>query len=146
MKTEGSLYLPDWPRFAERDWQRIQKRLDEYDQEDAAFHLQQALEKYLKAFLLSQGWELEKVHTLSILLDKAAKYKPEIGKFIDLCERVENYYMVQRYPLSLDADIPFDEVVQDFASANRLRNMLLETFITKPQSGDQSQNPSAREE
>jgi HEPN domain-containing protein len=38
----------------------LKKRLDEDDHQDAAVHLQQALEKYLKAFLLANGWKLEK--------------------------------------------------------------------------------------
>jgi hypothetical protein len=34
------------------------------DGEGAALFLQQALEKYLKAFLLQHGWKLKKIHTL----------------------------------------------------------------------------------
>ncbi|MDZ7361886.1 MAG: HEPN domain-containing protein [candidate division KSB1 bacterium] len=52
-KREDSLFPQDWVRVAERDWQRVEKRLSEGDQEDAGFRLQQALEKYLKAFLLA---------------------------------------------------------------------------------------------
>jgi HEPN domain-containing protein len=120
MKKQDSLYPQDWLRVAERDWERIEKRLHEEDQEDASFHLQQALEKYLKAFLLANGWELEKTHEISALLEEAIKYKPELGVFSRLCNRVENYYFAERYPLSLDAGISLDEVTGDFQEAYRL--------------------------
>lgn len=49
------------------------------DADGAGFFLQQALEKYLKAFLLSQGWKLKKVHTLQSLLDEAAAFMPDLS-------------------------------------------------------------------
>ncbi|BAM00637.1 MULTISPECIES: HEPN domain-containing protein [Caldilinea] len=33
-----------------------------------AFHLQQAVEKYLKGFLLSTGWPLRRIHDLEVLI------------------------------------------------------------------------------
>lgn len=130
-KKEDSLYPPDWLRVAERDWQRVEKRLSEGDQEDAGFRLQQALEKYLKAFLLANNWELEKTHEITTLLEEATKFKPELSSFIDLCERIENYYFTERYPSTLDAGILFEEVERDFKGARQLREMILETFIQK---------------
>lgn len=50
-----SLYPPDWIKKAQKDMERVKKRLEDYDSEDAAFHLQQSFEKYLKAYLLSKG-------------------------------------------------------------------------------------------
>lgn len=130
MKTErqDSLFPPDWLKYADRDWKRVGNRLSDDDPEDAGFHLQQAIEKYLKAFLLANGWKLEKTHELSTLLKKAELYKPELGIFIDLCERIENYYFVERYPLFLEAGITVDEVERDFKAAYRLREIVLGAF------------------
>lgn len=33
-----------------------------------AFHLQQAVEKYLKGFLVSTGWPLRRIHDLEVLI------------------------------------------------------------------------------
>lgn len=56
--SEDSLYPPDWIRIAEKDWERTKRMLEDEDPEAAGFFLQQSLEKYLKAFLLQQGWQL----------------------------------------------------------------------------------------
>ncbi len=71
--------------------------LEDKDAEAAAFFFQQSLEKYLKAFLLQQGWKLLKIHELDALLDDAIAYKPELNRFYDLCERVAGYYFTERY-------------------------------------------------
>jgi len=130
-KRGDSLFPQDWVRVAERDWQRVEKRLSEGDQEDAGFRLQQALEKYLKVFLLANNWELDKTHAISKLLDEAVKYKLQLKSFTDLCERVENYYLVDRDPATLDAAIPLEQVEQDFKEAHQFRAMLLETLTPK---------------
>ena len=36
-----------------------------------AFHLQQAVEKYLKGYLLSQAWRLRRIHDLEVLIQEA---------------------------------------------------------------------------
>ena len=64
MTSEESLYLGDWLRIAERDWSRAERLLETLDPELAGFCLQQAVEKFLKAFLLSRGWELLRIHDL----------------------------------------------------------------------------------
>ncbi len=53
MPREESLYPADWIRIAEKDLRRVERLLDDQDPEGAGFHLQQAVEKFLKAFLLS---------------------------------------------------------------------------------------------
>ncbi len=61
-RNRESLYPNDWLRIAEKDWQRAHQLLDEHDPELAGFCLQQAVEKYLKAFLLSKKWQLRRIH------------------------------------------------------------------------------------
>lgn len=133
-KRKDSLYPQAWLRVAERDWQRVEKRLAEGDQEDAGFRLQQALEKYLKAFLLANGWELDKTHALSKLLNEAIKYKSGLNLYVDLCDRVENYYMADRYPAELDAGIALEEVEKDFHEAHQFREIVLAAFSKTPES------------
>ncbi len=143
-KRKDSLYPQDWLRVADRDWQRVEKRLAEGDQEDAGFRLQQAMEKYLKAFLLAGGWELDKTHDLSKLLAEAIKHKAEMNLFVDLCQRVENYYMADRYPSELDAGIALEEVEKDFKEARRLRAMILTKFGPASDSTTQSIQPAKK--
>lgn len=88
----------EWREYARRDWRRVDTMLGQQDPLAAAFFLQQALEKYLKASLISRGSELRKTHELERLLDAARDYAPELDRFRPLCERVSTYYVVERYP------------------------------------------------
>ena len=88
----------DWLEVARKDWTRALYMLEGEDVEAAGFFLQQSLEKYMKAFLLQHGWRLRELHELDALLDDTAKYKPDLERFRDLCERVSGYYLADRYP------------------------------------------------
>ena len=70
----------------------------EGDIEDAAFHLQQALEKGLKGFLLARGWELKRIHNLQVLLNDAVEFDSSLESFRSLCQQVNGYYLLERYP------------------------------------------------
>ncbi len=74
MLREESLYPADWLRIAGKDLRRVEPLLDDRDPEGAGFHLQQAVEKFLKAFLLSKGWQLKRIHNLETLLNSALVY------------------------------------------------------------------------
>lgn len=116
--------LAEWLEAARRDWRRVKRRIDERDIEDAAFHLQQALEKFLKGFLIGRGWELRKVHTLPALLDEAARDQAALDSFRDVCERVSEYYLLERYPpLIRSADR--DQLLRDVQDA---RSLILSLF------------------
>jgi len=100
--------------------------LKEEDEEGAAYFLQQSLEKYLKAFLLEQGWKLKRIHELDTLLDEAIKYKAEIELFKDLCERVSGYYFTQRYPIMEYIGVTCEDIQKDKIEAQNLIQVLAE--------------------
>ncbi len=54
----------EWLRIARQDWHRINVMLADEDGAGAGFYLQQSLEKYLKGFLVAEGWHLRKIHAL----------------------------------------------------------------------------------
>lgn len=91
-------YPLEWLEKAEQDLRRVSRRLAEGDTEDAAFHLQQAVEKFLKGFLISNGWKLRKIHDLEALLDDAARISPQLEKHRKLCQEITGYYLAERYP------------------------------------------------
>jgi hypothetical protein len=74
MPREESSYPADWLRIAEKDLGRVERLLSIQDSEAAGFYLQQAVEKFLKAFLLSKGWQLARIHDLEALLNQALTY------------------------------------------------------------------------
>ncbi|OHE56208.1 MAG: hypothetical protein A2Z47_04895 [Thermodesulfovibrio sp. RBG_19FT_COMBO_42_12] len=93
-----SLYPTDWIKKAKQDLDRVRRRLEDSDFEDGAFHLQQALEKYLKAYLLSKGWKLKRIHDLEELLDESIKHNPKFERFRKTCQKATGYYLIDRYP------------------------------------------------
>ncbi|MGD2248907.1 MAG: HEPN domain-containing protein, partial [Candidatus Methanofastidiosia archaeon] len=41
------------------------------------FHIQQAVEKYLKGYLIYKGWKLKKIHDIETLIIEAVKFDAE---------------------------------------------------------------------
>jgi HEPN domain-containing protein len=76
MPPEESRYVGDWVQIARKDLDRAKRMLEDADSEASGFFLQQAMEKYLKGFLLSEGWTLKRIHDLEILLNEAIKHDP----------------------------------------------------------------------
>lgn len=118
-----SRYPEDWLRVAARDFERVAKRLAEGDVEDAAFRLQQAIEKYLKGFLLSRGWSLKRLHDLNVLLTDAVRYHSELERYRTLCQQVTNWYVVERYP-AFEEGPSMAEVRQAYRQARTLVRQL----------------------
>lgn len=115
---EDSPYATDWLRVARQDWHRIHVMLADGDGEGAGLFLQQALEKYLKAFLLQHGWKLKKIHTLQSLLDDAMDVQTDLAPFRPVCERISGFYIAERYP-SLGGDLLEPEDVQNELPGSR---------------------------
>lgn len=60
--------------------------------------LQEAVERYLKGFLVAKGWPLRKIHSLSTLLDAAIEKDSRFKSFADLCESLTAQFWEQHYP------------------------------------------------
>jgi len=120
MRPDESTHAEDWLRIARKDLSRCRHLLAEDDPEAAGFFLQQALEKYLKAFLLSKGWLLKRIHDLEMLLNDCLRYDASLEPFRSLCQRVTDYYFVERYPLTLEAGIDAEDVRQSLSEAETL--------------------------
>ena len=99
IESKDSLDPKDWIGKAKKDARRVVVLLADNDVEGAGFHLQQAIEKYLKAYLISKGWKLEYIHDLVKLLNYAVKHNPDFERFRTLCKWVTDQYIIDRYPL-----------------------------------------------
>jgi len=119
MPPKDSLYPQDWFRLAARDFKRAEHLLNVDDPEGAGYHLQQAVEKYLKGFLLSKGWKLKRIHDLEVLLNDALKYEKALEKYRSLCQKITGYYMIDRYPLPAAPTLTKEEVQESVAEAEQ---------------------------
>jgi HEPN domain-containing protein len=104
MKQPDSTYPADWLGIADKDWARVDMLLPS-DPELAGFCLQQAVEKYLKAFLLAKGWTLRRLHNLEALLDQAVVHEPRFDAFRPVCQRITAFYFLERYPFMTPSSI-----------------------------------------
>jgi len=105
MASDEPRYPTDWLRNAERDWGRVDRLLQAGDAELAGFCLQQALEKFFKAFLLAKGWELQRIHDLEALLNAAMAYDPSLEPFRSPCQKITGFYLTERYPFLTETSL-----------------------------------------
>lgn len=119
MDPENSLYFRDWIAYGEEDLERAQILLNAEDLRGAAFHIQQAVEKYLKGFLLSKGWPLEPTPALDRLLNEALRYEPALERFRAACQRIAGYGRI-RYPPSVPFQLARDEIMGALDHARQL--------------------------
>ncbi len=124
-KSEESSLPEDWYRKAALDVRRSEILVDHDDPEGAAFHLQQALEKYLKGYLIAKGWPLKRIHDLEDLLDYAVDYDESLETFRSLCQEITEYYIEERYPLSLSSGLTVKEVRMKISRAKEFVEKLL---------------------
>jgi len=89
----------DWYMLAR---ERLEKADALFEQFGASYSgvelLQEALERYLKGYLISQGWTLQRIHNLAALLDSAIVINAEFKRFAQLCEALTAQYWQQHYP------------------------------------------------
>lgn len=110
MQPKESIYPHDWLSIAEKDFNRIQTMLNADDAEAAGFYLQQAVEKFLKAFLLSKNWRLQRIHDLEPLLNAALPFDPSFEAYRETVQLITGFYFVERYPLVLETGITEEDV------------------------------------
>ena len=110
MQNKESLYAKDWFKKADNDLKAAEILFNAKNLASASFHIQQAIEKYLKGYLLSKGWKLRRIHELDELLDEALSHNPDFQKFRSLCEIATEYYIEDRYPLLISSELNRDEL------------------------------------
>lgn len=98
MPHKESSLPADWYAKGRRDLRRAEILLGDGDIEGTGFHLQQAAEKFLKGYLLGEGWKLNRTHDLEALLNEAVQHDPWLEKFRDACTLVTEFYIEERYP------------------------------------------------
>lgn len=89
----------EWIKKAQDDLRNAEVLLKEGGTTDAiCFHSQQAVEKYLKAFLVFHNLPVRKIHSLVSLAKECAKKKSGLLDFMKEYKTLEAYYIESRYP------------------------------------------------
>ena len=98
-KTKLDL-VKSWLKKAERDFKVARRELflDEPFSDIVCFHAQQAVEKYLKAYLTSLDIVFEKTHNIEDLILLISQKDESILGFMDIGTELTPYAIETRYP------------------------------------------------
>ena len=102
-----------WLRFADENLSVAER---EMEATAPAYHTicflcQSAAEKYLKGYLIAQGWELEKMHDLVALLTRCADYEDRFATLREGGAVLNEYIIAGRYP----GDVAYEAIGEDEA-------------------------------
>jgi Uncharacterized conserved protein related to C-terminal domain of eukaryotic chaperone, SACSIN len=94
-----TLKYNEWFIMGDKDLKGA-KILYEYDGDWGlvCFHLQQAVEKYIKGFLVYKTGMLQSGHNLFKLCKVASTCDKEFNRFLKDCAFLNSYYIETRYP------------------------------------------------
>lgn len=85
------------------------------------------VEKYLKAFLIWNGWKLKKIHDMRDLLVFCIDFEPEFENLKEECSLLNEYITQARYPGNLPFEgIGEDDAMEAIEAANKIEEFVLE--------------------
>ena len=85
---------------------------------------QQACEKMLKSYLLTQGWKVAKTHDLRLLANEAKKNLPVITPLLSSLSDLSADFIQSRYPFTFEKGIDEADVKRAVETAEHLRSLL----------------------
>jgi len=104
----------EWFERGNHDIETAQLLYDERGYADSiAYHTQQAIEKYLKGYLVLNAKKPPKIHELDTLLNDISAFDDSFNGFLDLCEKASRYYIENRYPPGPLVEYEYDEIKAD---------------------------------
>jgi len=125
----GKKEAKEWLSRAKKDMEEAEFLLkNDRALEFVGFFIQQAVEKYLKGFLISHGWELEKIHDLITLLGKVIEIDKKFEEFAPPLQRITKYYLDSRYPLGFEIRYTREEMEESLKKAKELIALIEEKF------------------
>lgn len=128
MRPEDPLVslVKQWLDKAEIDYRTAQRLLqdDEPIRESIAFHCQQAVEKYLKAFLVMLQIEFPKTHSIGQLLDLVGSVDSPLASSLEETVALTPFGVQIRYPGDFP-EVPAGQELVHFALAGRSREEIL---------------------
>ena len=118
----------EWFERGLHDIETAQLLFDEQGYTDSiAYHIQQAIEKYLKGYLVFNGKKPPRIHELDTLLNHIGRFDDSFNGFLELCEKASRYYIEQRYPPGPIIEYDYKEIKADLDNAWKL----IRKIITK---------------
>jgi HEPN domain-containing protein len=130
----NSSIVQEWLARAEDDFQFARLNLEEKKSFYAqiCFHFQQAAEKYLKAYIIANDLEFQKIHDLSLLVKVCLSKNPSFDNIREDCEFLNTFYIDSRYPVHWPTNFSESEAQKAFQASVRIRTYVLNQLDLKP--------------
>jgi HEPN domain-containing protein len=119
----------EWFERGLHDLETAQLLFDEQGYTDSiSYHIQQAIEKYLKGYLVFNGIKPPRIHELDTLLNHIGRFDDSFNVFLELCEKASRYYIEERYPPGPIIEYSYEEIKTDLDNAwNLIRKVISKT-------------------
>ena len=127
--VDSKSYL-DWFKAAQKDLRSADILFEhDADNEIVCFHCQQAIEKYLKGYLIYKTGYINEGHSLIRLCKRAMEYEINFNKYLKNLAFVNNFYIETRYPAEDPLHVSNEDVADCINYANEIISYIKE--ITK---------------
>ena len=84
----------------------------------------QAIEKYLKGYLIFHGWKLKKIHDIETLISESGKYNKSFLEFLDFDRKLTSFYYESRYPPGPPSEISKEEAKEILKEAEKIIELI----------------------
>ena len=125
--------IKEWLIKADEDFEFASSVIEEskfYAQ--ICFHFHQAVEKYLKSFIIAYDLEFKKIHDLPVLLKSCLTKDPALEVISDDCKFLNRFYIDTRYPVHWPSKYTKEESMKAKTAAENIRFEIknsLESFM-----------------
>ena len=114
-------FASQWMEFARKDHEEaVLLRAHGFGPERIAIHLQQMMEKTLKAVLALEERSIPKTHDLVLLFQELGESLEGKEKYSDSCIKLSQLYLPARYPMPIRWEVTGGEVDAMMADAEDL--------------------------
>lgn len=128
----SDVVVNEWIAKADEDYFFTKKHIQSEDSFFAplCFHCQQAVEKYLKAYLISHEQPLRKTHDLVDLIRMCVLVDISFEEIREFAVLLNPYYVDTRYPAVWPVGSSQQEAYVALEAAGRIREFILEKLKT----------------
>lgn len=134
-------YIKLWIKKADNDLKVSKRELvhDDPVLDAVCFHLQQAVEKYLKAFLAKFSPSIKKTHNLEFLLEECIQIDQSFDRFEEKFDGISECGVEIRYPDTF-IEIKKDEMTDAVTLVEDLKTFVLGKLFPKSNTDDSAQD------
>lgn len=127
MRKANSTNYKDWLEKGKHDLEDAKRLLKNGGYTDTiCFHAQQAVEKYLKGYLIYKKINPRDIHHLEELAKDCARFDKGFLGFLDECLILTRYYIETRYPPLVSIEYTKEEADKAIRMAEKITGFVKE--------------------